>query len=311
MSYTEYMNRKKAAAPVVLDTRPKMDASTYTRHKRVVAAVGAYAPTNGVINNPMDMNDSATLTSKRPQETIKASGGSVPDASVFTDYAAGIAASRDYKNGPPLGRVVLNGSLAGMTSISSCANSGVADPTFPASTNTKTVNGRTVSLFQANMRGSDWVNATGKCATTGRAEPHNNGDNNTGKTRFIDDTISLNTGSLRIGTGSFGSTGSTVQSSNGTVTGCPPANHTHEATVPRAGWSARPTKGAGGLFVSTVPRPGDARKVGGLVPSDHTKYVEKHHGNDLNVNPRRVPTEYQIPAGAPAHLKINDPKPTV
>jgi hypothetical protein len=45
-----------------------------------------------------------------------------------------------------------------------------------------------------------------------------------------------------------------------------------------------------------------------MVPSDHLKYVEKHHGNDGNVNPRRVPTKYQIPAGAPAHLKINDPK---
>jgi hypothetical protein len=38
------------------------------------------------------------------------------------------------------------------------------------------------------------------------------------------------------------------------------------------------------------------------------KYVEKHHGNDGGVNPRRGPIKYQIPAGAPAHLKINDPK---
>lgn len=37
-------------------------------------------------------------------------------------------------------------------------------------------------------------------------------------------------------------------------------------------------------------------------------YVENKHGNDLNVNPRRVPTRWRFSPGAPAHLKINDPK---
>lgn len=37
-------------------------------------------------------------------------------------------------------------------------------------------------------------------------------------------------------------------------------------------------------------------------------YVENKHGNDLNVNPRRVPTRWKFSKGAPAHLKINDPK---
>jgi hypothetical protein len=274
-----------------------MDASTYTRHQRVVAAAGAYLPQNGVINNPMDMNDSGTLTSKRPQETIKASGGSVPDASVFTDYAAGLAASKDYRTGPPLGKVVLNGSLAGMTSVSACGAI-VAEPT-PQTSGVLRAN-------QVQKGASDWVRLNKDCVGSGRlGESHEPGMK--GTPQFIDDTISLDTGSLRIGTGSFGSTGSTVQSSNGKSTGCPPANHVHPAIVPRAAWGPRPTKGAGGLFVSTIPRPGDARKVGGLVPVDQIKYVEKHHGNDLNVNPRRVPTEYQIPRNAPAHLKINDP----
>lgn len=36
-------------------------------------------------------------------------------------------------------------------------------------------------------------------------------------------------------------------------------------------------------------------------------YVENKHGNDLKVNPRRVPGPWVYSSGAPAHLKINDP----
>jgi hypothetical protein len=129
--------------------------------------------------------------------------------------------------------------------------------------------------------------------------------------QFVDDTISLNSGTYRIGTGSFGSTRSTIQSSNNITGGCPAAIHLHPEINPRAAWSARPTKGAGGLFNPVVASQDHPYKAGGLVPSDHLKYVEKHHGSDWGVNPRRVPTKFQIPAGAPAHLKINDPKPTV
>lgn len=48
---------------------------------------------------------------------------------------------------------------------------------------------------------------------------------------------------------------------------------------------------------------------GGVIPSKHLKYVEKHHGNDLlSVNPRKpIAKKYQIPAGTPSHVKINDP----
>lgn len=90
---------------------------------------------------------------------------------------------------------------------------------------------------------------------------------------------------------------------------CVGAIHTHPADVPHnTRWSPRPTHGLGGIPVSTVPSPSDARKVGNYDYKDHQKYVEKHHGNDLNVNPRRVPTEFVPTNAAPAHLKINDPR---
>ena len=305
MSYTEYLRRKAAASPVIIDQRPKMDASTFTRHKRVTAAVGSYQPTKSVIGNIDDMNPAilrATGVTPRTQVVTNiASGGSVPDASLFTDFAAGRAAAADYKAGPPgTTKVVLNATVApaGMVTLSRCAP--VAEPTPQTS--------GVIGANQVQKSAGDWVRLNKDCVNSGRIPEPSVGLIN-GIPQFVDDTISLNSGTFRIGTGSFGSTGSTVQSSNSiSVNGCPPANHTYPAIKPRAGWSARPTKGAGGIPVFVQPRPSDARKVGGLVPSDHLKYVEKHHGNDGNVNPRRVPTEYQIPAGAPAHLKINDPK---
>ena len=58
------------------------------------------------------------------------------------------------------------------------------------------------------------------------------------------------------------------------------------------------------------------KDVGALGGNPHYKagaalrkipYVEKHHGNDLNVNPKQPFVKYQIPANSPAHLRINDP----
>jgi hypothetical protein len=302
MSYAEYLRRKASAAPVVIDQRPKMDASTYTRHMRVTAASGVYQPTEGVIGNINDMNPAilrANGTKPRTQvSNLKKYGGSVPDASTYTDYAAGLAASRDYRTGPPgTTKLVLNATdvPAGMTALSGCNI--IARPTPQTS--------GLISATQVQKSAGDWVRLNKDCVVSGRlGEAHEPGMR--GTPQFVDDTISLNTGTFRIGTGNHPTTGSTNGSSN--AVSCPPANHTHPALVPYVSWSPRPAKGAGGIPVSVQPRPGDARKVGGLVPSDHLRYVEKHHGNDGNVNPRRVPRPYNIPANAPAQLKINDPK---
>ena len=264
MSYTEYLRRKAAAAPVIIDQRPKMDASTYTRHVRVTSAVGSYRPTEGVIGNINDMNPAILrangVTQRTQVSTSKQSGGSVPDASLFTDFAAGRAAAADYRTGPPgTTKFVLNATVApaGMTALSGCAV--IAEPRPQTS--------GVIGANQVQKSAGDWVRLNKDCVGSGRlGEQHEPGMK--GSPQFVDDTISLNSGTFRIGTGSFGSTGSTIRSSNGSSAGCPPANHNHPALVPRAGWSARPTKGAGGIPVSTQPRPSDARKVGGLVPSD-------------------------------------------
>jgi len=70
---------------------------------------------------------------------------------------------------------------------------------------------------------------------------------------------------------------------------------------------ARPSQAGGqyALIGASTTSPDDARKVGAALRN--IPYVEKHHGNDLGVNPKRPFVRYQIPPGAPAHLKINDP----
>lgn len=297
MSYTEYMNRKKAAAPVILDVRPKMDASTFTRHQRVTASANVYAPTKSVVGNINEMRTSMGRDNNSVKAGVQVTvatgqGGRVPDGSTFSDFAAGRAADMDYKNGPIIGRVLMNSNDA--TSIRKC-NPTIAEPR--PSTVAK-------SASQLTRDRIDCYERTG--------EPHT--DPNTplerGITQFIDNTISLDTGTFRIGTGNHKTTGSTVQSSNGTTNGCPPGIHSYPAIKPRASWAPRPTKGAGGLFAYPVRAPQEHQfKVGAAIA--RPKYVESHHGNDFGVNPRRVPTPFHIPAGAPAHLKINDPKRTV
>lgn len=329
------MNRKKASAPVILDTRPKMDASTFTRHQRVTSAGNVRMPTKKVVGNINEMRMSSTRDNNSVKAGVQVTaatgvGGKVPDASSFSDHVAGLAAEKDYKTGPPgTTKVVLNANPAsvpgGMTSISGCNWDAtlIGNRTFPNSA---------LTTLAADLRSPEFIVAkTGSQVTRDRldcydrqGEPHFA----TGSTpvqkgihQFVDDTISLNSGTFRIGTGSAtpepsatgnGRPGNPTGSTVGSSGGCPPANHNHPEINRRATWSPRPTKGAGGLFAYAVSAPQEHQfKVGGLVPSDHLKYVEKHHGNDWGVNPRRVPVPYQIPAGSPAHLKINDPKPTV
>jgi hypothetical protein len=69
----------------------------------------------------------------------------------------------------------------------------------------------------------------------------------------------------------------------------------------------RPSQAGGqyAIIPASTASPSDSRKVGAALR--RVPYVEGHHGNDFNVNPKRPFVRYQIPAGSPAHLKINDP----
>lgn len=107
---------------------------------------------------------------------------------------------------------------------------------------------------------------------------------------FVDNTVRLSVGILPGGTGCC----------------WPVANHDIKDKEPYPIVPNRPSQAGGqyALIGASTTSPDDARKVGAAIRN--IPYVEKHHGNDLGVNPKRPFVRYQIPANSPAHLKIND-----
>jgi hypothetical protein len=241
MSYTEYLRRKAAGNPVIIDGRTNTDASMFTLRQRHLAS--RVFPTSnriGVINNTLDVN---TDPQKAVRSYTKATGR-VPDASFYTSHAG------TWQKELTEGKITIN----------TCC--------VPV-------------LGPAPKSASDFTRQAVNCCS----EPHN--ANELGPSRFVDNTIRLKN-----------------------VVGCcenevNKAIHTHPEPTPYASWSPRPDKGAGGIPVFTVASPSDARKVGDFTPRK-VPYIENHHGNDLNVNPRRVPGPFKLNTGIP-HLKINDP----
>jgi hypothetical protein len=253
-------------------------------------------------------------------------GGAVPNASARTDYIGGQALMGELRNPPPTQKLVLNNTLGAtmppeMTVVSGCNwDSTRPNRTLPRVSFDTELQYRTNPEVVVPKNGSDFIRANPRFPENGCDEPHEAATLHRGIPQFVDDTISL-TGVYGIGIGGgnkrqadgtyrvdangnfLPNNGSTIQSSAGI-----PVTHTQSAVVNAARvWGRRPTKGAGGLVVPSISSEDHKYKVGGLVPSKHLKYIEKHHGNDMNVNPRRVPTDFIPPANAPKHLKINDP----
>lgn len=86
------------------------------------------------------------------------------------------------------------------------------------------------------------------------------------------------------------------------------ANHTHSKGINPP---VRPSRAnTSNLFMAKTPgfqNPGVGGKRAGAYYNPRSGYVENKHGNDLGVNPARVPTPWIYSSTAPAHLKINRP----
>ena len=280
MSYTEFLRRKAAAAPKIIDTTVRSDASTITMRRRLQANAEFFTSTRqGVINNVSDPSGTGTTsTLKAATVTTKASGGRIPDASMFTAFVGGDAINADGGVFQTARRLVANSNDTG--SISACV--AIVGPTPYTGSGQYTAN-------MVPQNASNRTNTLENCRQPS-TEPHI--QNELGGPLFVDDTIRLKH-----------LTSCCVNNND-----IAQAIHTHPANVPHNNYQARPLKGNGGIPVFTVARADDARKVGSYnFNRDHHKYVEKHHGND-SIDRRRVPIKYQIPAGSPAHLKINDPR---
>lgn len=279
MSYAEYLRRKAAATPVIIDTTPKkVDASFYTSMTRMKANSTFFTSNRvGVINNVQDPSKTGTgHGSKQVLSYTKISGGKVPDSSTYTSFIGGNAIREDTLVGNPSIRCLLNSNDS--TSISACRP--ISEPA--------PFNGGTFAANNVPMTGSGYLNNTKHCKDLGRVEPHT--ANELGPSLFVD-TMRPPIPSSNTCT-------------NGAATPCKHIIHTHPADVPHNKYQARPQYATIGPELSKeMPY-----KVGAPVPSKHQKYVERKHGNDLAVLRRAYPYRYQIPAGAPAHLKINDPQ---
>lgn len=278
MSYTEFLRRKAAAAPIIIDTTVRSDASTITMRRRLQANREFFiSARQGVINNISDPSNTGTnAVNKRPTATTKENGGRIPDASMFTAFVGGDAINADGGIFQTARRLVANSNTSG--SISACVS--ISEPTPYTGSGAYTAN-------MVPQNASNWTNTLENCRQPS-TEPHI--QNELGGPLFVDDTIRLKH-----------LTSCCVNNND-----IAQAIHTHPADVPHNEYQARPLKGNGGIPVFTISTADDARKVGDRNPRK-IPYVEKHHGNDLNVNPRQLIAKYQIPAGSPAHLKINDP----
>jgi hypothetical protein len=284
MSYTEYLRRKAASDPVILSTRSKLDASSYTNRVRLAAAGGNFATDGqkyGSITNTSDPDSGGTAGQfiHAIASYKKVAGGRVPDASAFTAYSGGQAIGKEIAAGLPSDRILLNSNSA--DSISGCLP--IPAPVAPknASSFTKDI----VSCHEVQGE-KHFTNAT----------------THPGPSIFVDNTISQVKYQIAPDCVSCGG------NSAGTGVACAfcvGANHAPPADMPHnTRWGPRPTKGAQPIIVA--PSPSDARKVGDFNPRN-IPYVEKHHGNPQIGHIQYPQTPYQIPAGTAAHLKINEP----
>jgi len=305
MSYTEYMRRKTAGQPVVINNQKTRTASELTQERRLLAAsvFNLDGSSQGTTRGDLLLTETA-VNPQRPTSNTKRTGRPA-SASDFTAYVGSHAIQND---------VVFPNAVKTVNPAACTTNPDARiDEPAPYITGTTTaVESRTVA-----RSGSDYIRERLACQQV-QGEQHIADE--LGPSVFVDDTIrkpEYNKQYL---------SGATSCAPNAKF---PMVEHSHPLTTPRnqTGVLPRPTKSQIPVFNVPsqdypVPSAGSLPNCftgenttgvfsrGGILPKDALRYVENHHGNDLSimVNGRKpVPAKYQIPRGAPAQLKINDP----
>jgi hypothetical protein len=287
MSYTEYLRSKKSASVKIIDTKPVRTASEITNARRLGAST-VFALNNqavkGSITTPIDFSQGG-LHAARSYFKQGGAGRRVGSASEFTAFSGSQAIGGLVQAGLPPTRLSQPSNLI---LVSSPVTQGASDYL-------RRDQGCKISLGQQH----DLSKVTPAV--------------------FVDDTI-RNTGSPACVTR--------------------PAIHDikDETAFPQV--PNRPSQAGGQYALKGDREPGkELGEHGGKLPThlkinkpittlcsrtgpnphykagaaiDNIPYVEKHHGNDLGVNPKRPFVKFQIPKGAtPVHLKINKPINTI
>ena len=282
MSYTEFLRSKKSTAIKVVSTKKLQDASDITTQRRLGSSqVFALknTQTKGVINHPIDFGQEP---SRQTISAYKAGGGSrkVGSASDFTAYRGGQAIGQEIKAGLPAARI----------------------------TQTPAIRLTSAAVPQS---AADFIRKAQGCKDA-LGEPH--AAATVTPSKFVDDTI-RNTGSPACVTRA--------------------ANHGVKAEISFPNPPNRPSQAGGQIAVFGNLQPGKEAlafggvtiahvksnipvvsirtrsgvntryKVGAALPN--VKYVEKHHGNDLKVDPLRPIRKFTIKNPQPDQKKINKP----
>jgi hypothetical protein len=298
MSYTEFLRSKKSTDVKVINTKKLQDASDITTQRRLgnsrVFAL-SNQQTKGVISHPIDFSQEPIT---QTQSAYKAGGGSrrVGSASDFTAYTGGQAIGEEIRAGLPSGKL----------------------------TQTPGIRLTSAAVPQS---ASDFTRRTQGCKEA-LGEPH--AAATVTPPKFVDDTIRNLGNPTLCTTGSIATSGACANSITSR-----PANHGVKAHTAFPDTPNRPSQGGGQLAIFGNLEPGKEAAAFGGVTIAHVKsnipvvairtrsginpnykvgealpnlkYVESHHGNDLKVNPRRVPTPYKNVAIQPDQKKINKP----
>jgi hypothetical protein len=213
-----------------------------------------------------EASDMETSRGKAPISYQKQTG--IPkDSSDFTAYRGSQGLGNDAAHAR--GRLLAHSN--DLTSISTCVDlPAINRPVF------HTTGRRTANTVPTS--GSDFIRQKIACAQ--RRTPHTSGQ--VGPPLFVDDTIR-------------------IPQVDPTVC-CPTvANHSIKANVPFERTISGPTK-----FTTLGYQEGNdpPYKAGALIAS--AKYIEKHHGNDLHVNPKRPFVKFQ--GSHLATRRINEPR---
>lgn len=228
------------------------------------------------------------------------SGGRIPDASTFTQYAGGQAVGKEVQAGMPPRRLLLNSTSTG--SLSGCRIVPEPVPYNPA----------VAGAYTANMvprDASQFTRDTTACRQL-RGEPHLPIE--LGPPLFVDNTVvgvknynlPQNNSKTYIAS-ECTQCGNNAPGIGKTCTFCIGANHLHPVDQSHnTRWAPRPKKSAQPIIVNQSPS--DFHKVGAAMRK--IPYVEKHHANPQIGHIVYPKTPYRIPRGTAAQLKINDPQ---
>ena len=314
MSYTEYLRRKLAGEPVVVNNQKLRSASEITRQRRLIASsdFSLDGSSNGTMRGDLLLTETS-VNPKQPTSFVKKTGrpGAASD---FTSYLGAHALQN--------GNTFLNGTTqnAGKNvQPAACVINSAAQIAEPSPYITGTTGQVKATTVQRSA--SDYIRERIACQQA-QGQPHTASEVSM-EPVFKDDTIRYPYLNKQYLSGA---------KSCGPETSYPPVvSNVALAITPRSGPIARPAKAKipnyDQQFVSqdhtppvmgtnTLPNCYTGKNVvgkfntGGIRPQDMTRYVERHHGNDLAtmVNGRKpVPSKFRIPDGTPAHLKINDP----